>query len=180
VAPFRLFEFALGMVAGYLMVQRPALLLEYTRAPLDIGGMIVIGLLLFVGGCMIDPARGGGIVTFAPVLLAVGMGLVVLPLVVKLPGRLEVSSPGRVIAWVGVISYTVLIVNEPLRSITHTMRVEDAAMGWDVLWIGVLYMPITLLAARPLAVFLGLVERDRGDAVPTPLAATGEATSLQA
>jgi hypothetical protein len=60
------------------------------------------------------------------------------------------------------------------------MRVEDAAMGWDVLWIGVLYMPITLLAARPLAVFLGLVERDRGDAVPAPVAATGEATSLQA
>ncbi len=158
LAPFRVFEFGLGMVCGYLMVKRPELLLEYTRAPLDILLIVVLGLLFFVGGNMID-IDSGDLVTFQSPMIALGMSLVFLPLVCKLPGRLEVSAAGRMFAWVGVISYTVLIVNEPLRSITHTLRAEGAPDGWQVLWIGVLYMPLTLIVARPLAVFLGLVER---------------------
>jgi peptidoglycan/LPS O-acetylase OafA/YrhL len=178
--PFRLFEFGLGMTAGYLMVHRPELMLEYTQAPLDIAGIVLIGLLLFVGGCMIDPVGGGGIVTFIHPLVTLGMSLIFLPLVMKVPGRLETSSPGRVVAWVGVISYTVLIINEPLRSVTHTMRNEDAAMAWQVLWIGVLYMPITLIAARPLAVLLGLVEREAPAGERTPASASTEPRSLHA
>jgi hypothetical protein len=99
------------------------------------------------------------------------MSLFFLPLVVKAPGRVEAWAPGRLLAWVGVISYTVLIVNEPLRSVTHTLRTEHAALGWRVLWVGVLYMPITLLAARPLAVLLGLVERQPDTKAPAPAVA---------
>lgn len=157
LAPFRIFEFGLGMVGGYLMVMRPKLLIEYTRAPLDIASIVILGLLLFVAGSMIEPDSGGPI-TFQEPMHALGMCLIFLPLVMKIPGRLEVSAPGRMFAWVGVISYTVLIVNEPLRQITHVLRAEEAADAWQVLWIGVLYVPLTLLVARPLAVFLGLVE----------------------
>jgi hypothetical protein len=84
-------------------------------------------------------------------------------------------------AWVGVISYTVLIVNEPLRSITHTMRVEAASDFWMFIWIVVLYMPITLIAARPLAVFLGLVERESPpDSSPEVAQVAGDTRSLHA
>ena len=158
LAPFRLFEFALGMTAGYLMTERPRLMLEYARAPADVASIVVLGLLLFAGASMIE-SDSGGPVTFQEPVLAVGMLLIFLPLIVKAPGRLELSAAGRMLAWIGVISYTVLIVNEPLRSITHTMRAEHAGDAWQVLWIGVLYMPLTLLAARPLAVLLGLVQR---------------------
>jgi hypothetical protein len=41
-----------------------------------------------------------------------------------------------------------------------------------VLWVGVLYLPLTLLLARPLAVVLGLVERE---ARPAPASAGGGA-----
>jgi peptidoglycan/LPS O-acetylase OafA/YrhL len=173
LAPFRIFEFGLGMTAGYLMTTRPQLLLEYTRAPLDVLSIVVLGLLLFVGGSMIEADRGD-LITFQTPMQALGMALIVLPLIVKIPGRLELSAPGRIFAWVGAISYTVLIVNEPLRSVTHTMRAEGAADAWLVLWIGVIYMPVTLLVARPLAVFLGLVQRGppAGAAVPAVAAAS--------
>jgi peptidoglycan/LPS O-acetylase OafA/YrhL len=179
-APFRIFEFALGMGLGYLMVRRPELMLEYTRAPLDIAGIVFIGLLLFIGGNLIDPL-GGEIAVLIDPMVTLGVALIVLPLIMKIPGSLEVSAPGRVLAWVGVISYTVLIINEPLRFVTHTLRNEDAAWAWQALWIGVLYMPITLIAARPLAVLLGLVERGdaRRESAATGASAT-EAPSLQA
>ncbi|MBI5284484.1 MAG: acyltransferase [Chloroflexi bacterium] len=179
LAPFRIFEFALGMAGGYLMVRRPALLLEYTRAPLDILSIVVIGLLFFIGGNMIG-IDSGDMVTFQSPMIALGMSLIFLPLVCKLPGRLEVSAPGRVVAWVGVISYTVLIVNEPLRSVTHTLTVEGASDAWRALWVGVIYMPLTLIAARPLAVFLGLVEREPRRTPASDAAAAAEGASLQA
>jgi len=163
LAPFRIFEFALGMAGGYLMIKRPELLLEYTRAPLDILSIVVLGLLLFVGGNMID-LDSGDLVTFQSPMIALGLSLIFLPLVCKLPGRLEVSAPGRMFAWVGVVSYTVLIVNEPLRSVTHTMYIDHASDAWRALWVGAIYMPVTLIAARPLAVLLGLVQREPGGA----------------
>jgi peptidoglycan/LPS O-acetylase OafA/YrhL len=159
LAPFRIFEFGIGMVTGYLMATRPKLLLEYTRAPIDIASMVLLGLLLFIGASMID-VDSGDLITFQEPMLALGLTLIFLPLIVKVPGRLEVSTIGRAFAWVGLISYTVLIINEPLRSVTHTLRAEHAAVGWRVLWIGVVYMPLTLLLARPLAVFLRLVDRE--------------------
>ena len=169
LAPFRVFEFALGMAGGYLMVHRPALLRDHARAPLDVAGFVALGLLLFFGANLIDE-NGGNPVSLQAPMIALGMSLVFLPFVCKAPGHLEAGAPGRLMAWVGVMSYTVLIVNEPLRSVTHTMRLEDAWIGWKAVWIGVLYMPITLIVARPLAVFLGLVERaPRAKAAVPPL-----------
>jgi peptidoglycan/LPS O-acetylase OafA/YrhL len=158
LAPFRIAEFALGMVGGYLMVTRPQLLIEYTRAPLDIAAIVVLGLLSFIGGGMIE-WDSGRLSTLQQPMQALGMALVFLPLVMKIPGRLEVSAMGRAFAWVGVISYTVLIINEPFRSVTHIMHLENSPDGWQVLWIGVLYMPLTMILAYPLAVVLGLTPK---------------------
>ncbi len=155
--PFRIFEFALGMTAGYLMVERPAFITEYLRVPLDIAGIVFIGGLLFIGGVMLDAVGVQG--AFQVPMVVLGMTLIVLPLIAKTPGLVETTAPGRIMAWVGVISYTVLIVNEPLRSVTHHMTVENAGDRWMFLWVGVLYIPLTLLVARPLAVLLGLVDR---------------------
>ena len=179
LAPFRIFEFALGMAGGYLLVTRPNELRAFLRHPVDALGLMVCGLALFLAGNMIDGRETGHRVMLIGPVIALGMSLFFLPLVVKAPGRIEAWAPGRLLAWVGVISYTVLIVNEPLRSVTHTMSIENARLPWQVLWVGVLYIPITLLAARPLAVLLGLVERQpepKPPAVAVAVAADGVTT----
>ncbi len=176
LAPFRIFEFALGMAGGYLLATRPGELRAQLRNPIGAAGLMSCGFALFVAGNMIDSRETGHRVVLQAPLLALGMSLFFLPIVAKAPGRIEAWVPGRLLAWVGVISYTVLIVNEPLRSVTHTLRTEHASLAWRVLWVGVLYMPITLLAARPLAVLLGLVERQpepKPPAVAVAVAADG-------
>jgi peptidoglycan/LPS O-acetylase OafA/YrhL len=172
LAPFRIFEFALGMAGGYLLVRHPAALRAAGSPPFALL-LMSIGLALFLAGNTIDAADSSHRVILIGPLIALGMSLFFLPLVARAPGQIEVWAPGRLLAWVGVISYTVLIVNEPLRSVTHTLRLEDAPLAWRVLWVGVLYMPITLIAARPLAVLLGLVERRPGSppAIPAAIAA---------
>jgi hypothetical protein len=62
-------------------------------------------------------------------------------------------------------SYTVLIVNEPLRSITHTMRAEGAPTTWLTLWVVAGLFPLTVLLARPLARALGLIGREPATSV---------------
>ena len=56
------------------------------------------------------------------------------------------SVVGRALAWVGVTSYALLIVNEPLRSITHTMRAEGASDAWVWAWLVLLYVPLHVCA----------------------------------
>jgi peptidoglycan/LPS O-acetylase OafA/YrhL len=170
-APFRIFEFGLGMSLGWLLVRQPQALREYTESPFDAAGIVVIGLLMFVGACMIDPLGSGDLVAFQLPLVVLAMTVILLPLLTKEAGRLEVSAPARGLAWVGVISYTVLIINEPLRSVTHHMRAERADAVWLWLWCGGVLMPVTLLAARPLALLLRLVERRAPPVEAQPAAA---------
>jgi len=164
-SPFRLFEFGAGMTLGYLVVRRPQMVLGATRPPLALLS-VAAGGTLFVAACLIAPDAPAAIVQ-GPAIIA-GLTLLSIPLIAKTPGWLEASAPGRAAAWVGVISYTMLIVSEPLRSVTHTMSAERVSDGWITLWAVAGFAPLTLLLARPLAVVLGLVERD----VP-PLAVGG-------
>ena len=157
-SPFRLFEFGAGMTLGYLIVRRPQTLLRVERAPLTLASLAA-GAAIFVAACLIAP-DGGALATLQSPAIVAGLALVFAPLIIKAPGLLEVSAPGRALAWTGVISYTVLIVSEPLRSVTHTMSAERAADAWIVLWASVAFFPLTLLLARPLARLLGLVERE--------------------
>jgi peptidoglycan/LPS O-acetylase OafA/YrhL len=75
--------------------------------------------------------------------------------------RLDLRRPlVSALAWVGPVSYTVLIVSEPLRSVTHTMSAERAPDVAILAWVAFGMIPLTLLAARPLAGILGLIERE--------------------
>ena len=156
-APFRLFEFGTGMTIGYLLVRWPQTSAVVARPPIALAAASV-GCVVFVAACLIAPVAQLAVVQ-GPAIV-VGLALMFAPVLAKPPGWLEVSMPGRALAWVGVISYTVLIVSEPLRSVTHTMSAEGAADGWIVLWAVAGFVPLTLLLARPLALVLGLVERE--------------------
>ena len=156
-APFRLFEFGAGMTIAYLLVLRPQTLRVVARAPIAFV-LAALGGAVFVAACLIGPDAPLAVVQ-GPAIV-VGLALMFAPSIARPPGWLEVSMPGRALAWVGVISYTVLIVSEPLRSVTHTMSAEGAPDSWIVLWAIAGFVPLTVLLARPLALALGLVERE--------------------
>ena len=156
-APFRLFEFGTGMTIAYLLVRWPQTPAVVARPPIALAAASV-GCVVFVAACLIAPVAQLAVVQ-GPAIV-VGLALIFAPVLAKPPGWLEGSAPGHALAWVGVISYTVLIVSEPLRSVTHTMSAEGAADGWIVLWAVAGFVPLTLLLARPLALVLGLVERE--------------------
>lgn len=174
-APFRLFEFGAGMTLGYLVVRRPQTLLSATRWPLATAS-VAAGATLFAAACLIAPDATAAMVQ-GPAIVA-GLVLIAMPLIAKTPGRLEASAPGRAAAWVGVISYTMLIISEPLRSVTHTMSAERAADGWITLWAVAGFVPLTLLLARPLALVLGLVERSSPPLSMSELVGTTEPAAI--
>jgi peptidoglycan/LPS O-acetylase OafA/YrhL len=157
-SPFRLFEFGAGMTLGYLIVRRPQTLLAIGSPPLA-AVSAAAGGAIFVAACLIA-SDAGALAALQPPAIVLGLALIFAPLIVKRPGAIEASMPGRALAWIGAISYTVLIVSEPMRSVTHTMSAERAGDGWIALWAAALYIPLTLVVARPLAVVLGLVERE--------------------
>jgi hypothetical protein len=117
---------------------------------------VVGGALVVIGSTMrLDtPALSG---TIVQPMLALGLSSMFLPLAFKRPGRLEHGLPGRAAAWVGVISYAVLIANEPLRAVTLRLRFQRSS--FDLIWVWLLYLPLTFAIAWPVARFLGLVER---------------------
>jgi len=155
-SPFRLFEFGLGMTAGYLLVSRPALVRRGARGVVALPIAAAGGALVVIGSTMrIDtPALSG---TIAQPMVALGLALLFLPLAFKRPGRLERVGPGRAVAWVGVISYAVLIANEPLRAVTLRLRFQQSSV--EGVWVWLLYLPLTFAIAWPVARLLGLVER---------------------
>ncbi len=157
-APFRIVEFGVGMALASVFVGHRVIAGVWTR-PLGATASIAAGAAIFVVGCMIGLDDGYVSAVQWPLVIA-GLSLMAMPLLAKQPGAFEAAPPMRAFAWVGVVSYTVLIINEPLRSITHTMRAEGAATAWLTLWVIVGLFPLTFLLARPLARVLGLVERE--------------------
>jgi hypothetical protein len=92
-------------------------------------------------------------------LSTLGLGLVVLPLLVKPPSRIDATAPMRAIATLGVMSYAVLIVNECMRLVASQIRIENPS---DTVWwtfLVAVYMPASVLLAWPLAHVLGLMPR---------------------
>jgi len=165
-APFRIVEFAAGMAIGLALAHGRSL--TAARAIT----MAALGASAFVAGCLVGP-DDGYVAAFGMPLVACGLALMVAPFLLERP--LVASMAARALAWVGVMSYTVLIVNEPLRSITHTMRAENASTAWLAFWVIALFLPLTFILARPLGAILGLLPRgERGDwqtrdVVPAPL-----------
>ncbi len=165
LAPFRLFEFALGMSLGYGIVHHRDRMRALTAAPATTAALIVTGLALIIGGGLMDD--GSVYSAFAASIVITGAAMIILPLLTKQPGRIEATAPARLLAWTGPFSYAVLIANEPLRLIASFLRVEAVPTGAWWLYL-VLYMPVTLILARPLAGLLGIRPRSLARPVQSP------------
>ena len=157
-APFRLCEFGAGMTVGYLLVQRQAMLAAVARLPLA-AAYLSAGGAIFVAACLIPP-DGRLLAPLQVPAVVIGFTLICAPLIGWRAGAVDASGGGRALAWVGAISYTVLIVSEPLRSVTHTLSAEHVADGWITLWALAGFLPLSIVLARPLAKLLGLVPRE--------------------
>jgi peptidoglycan/LPS O-acetylase OafA/YrhL len=159
VSIFRVFEFALGMSLGYVLVHHRDRLREAVSAPGTIVAVVAAGLLCVIGGNLIDDGSQYYGAVAAPIVIF-GVLMIVVPLIVKRPGRIEATAPLRGLAWVGPLSYAVLIANEPLRLIASFLRVEEIPTGLWWLYL-VTYVTLTLIIARPLASFLGIGRQRR-------------------
>jgi len=155
--PFRLFEFAIGMSIGYAMVTHPRVLRRAFASAPALLALGALGLGLHTWGSWLD-ARSGYWESFGYPLLTAGFAALVLALVVVRPGVLLSSPPARLMAFVGTVSYTVLIVNEVFRHVNGYLIVQGHQ--WSAGWwwyIVVLYVPLTVVFAYPLAAVLGLL-----------------------
>jgi peptidoglycan/LPS O-acetylase OafA/YrhL len=183
-APFRLFEFTAGMAIGWLLVAPEARrVLACMRNPLVMFAALALGLAahttgdLLIGRWTADAltAGGGGIYlqSLALPLVTLGLALLVLPLLVKPPSRIDRSVPLRALTTVGVMSYALLIINDPMRLVASQLRVEavPGAVWWT--FLVAVYVPLSVGLAWPLAKVLGLLPRSAGRAEapradPTP------------
>ena len=151
--PFRWYEFSLGMVVGYVLTNRRELLRE-RFAPQVVGPLVAGGLSMEITGMLMDN-RGSPLAVVAAPLVITGMAAVYLPILVKLPGRLEATWPALVFAMCGPLSYPVLLASEPLRLVGSLLMVEEVPgfAWWSFL---LLYVPLSILLARPIARVLGI------------------------
>ncbi len=169
-APFRLFEFTSGMAIGWLLIAPDAHgWLARVRSPQAIAAALALGLLahtagdLWIGRWTADEltAGGGGIYlqSLALPLVTLGLALLALPLLVKPPSRVDASIPVRALTTVGVMSYALLIVNDPMRLVASQLRLEGvpSALWWT--FLVVVYVPVSVVLAWPLARALGLMPK---------------------
>lgn len=170
-APFRLVEFTTGMAIGYAFVHKRATVAEYVKSPLDIAGIVVIGLLLQIAGSFATPGIDAlqhadelpvqlRMAVAEPIILS-ALPLFALPLLFKSPGRFELSAVARVLVFVGVISFPALIVNDSLRYVASFLRSQDipGALWW--FFLVVVYIPVGVAIAYPLASLWGLLPNQR-------------------
>lgn len=171
-APFRLFEFTAGMGIGWLLVAPEARrALAFARHPAVILAALSLGLGAHTAGdLLIGRWSGEQLIRSAPTLYwqalalpltTLGLALLVLPILVRRPSRIDVSVPVRALATVGVMSYALLIVNDPMRLVASQLRLEDVS---DAVWWSFLiaiYVPVSVIVAWPLAHVLGLMPKRR-------------------
>jgi len=177
-APFRLFEFTAGMALGWLLVAPEGeRALRILRHPAAVVLALAAGLALHTtGDLMIGEWSLKHWQALALPLSTLGLALLVLPLLVKRPGAVEYTAPFRGIAAIGVMSYALLIVNDPMRLVASQIRLEGAP---DEVWwtfLVAVYVPLSILLAWPLARLLGLMPKatPASPARPAPSAAEPE------
>ena len=155
-APFRVSEFFMGMSLGYLLARHRAQVAAWVQSPLDIAGIVMIALLLQMAGAMLKTETDLLIVLGDPAI-QIAMLLLIVPVLFKAPGRLEVSAFAAVMAFVGTVAYATLIVNDQMRYIASFLRQEDLPRAAWWFFLIVIYIPAGTLLAYPLAKVLGLL-----------------------
>jgi peptidoglycan/LPS O-acetylase OafA/YrhL len=178
--PFRLLEFGAGMAIGYVMVYRPEVMRAVASSPFVLLAIVAAGVGLHTVGSMIDDTFGYWNAIAYPLVTA-GFAAVAFAVVSMRPGAVLSSMPLRLIAFIGTISYTVLIVNESFLYLNDyfVLHGDQWSVGWWY-FIVVLYVPLTVILAYPLAVVLGLVPKPSRAAsgpsgAPVPLPAQSQA-----
>ncbi len=156
---FRGSEFFVGMTLGYLMAHRRREMSEWVASPLDVIGLIVVGVLLQWASVSIQPESQRVTAIFTP-MGQLALALFAFPLLFKPRGRFEVSAPARALVALGVISFTALIVNDGMRLVASFLRTQSLpdAVWWSFLWL--VYIPgATALIAYPMARLFGLLPK---------------------
>ena len=170
-APFRLFEFTAGMAVGEVLAgPLRERWLPRLRHPAVALAALGLGFAAHTAGdLMIGQWDLRYWQSLALPLVTLGLALLVLPLLVKQPGRVEYSLPLRAFATVGVMSYALLLVNDPMRLVASQLRVEDVppAVWWTFL-VGV-YVPLSVLLAWPVSIALGLMPKRHATATVAPM-----------
>ena len=164
LSAFRGSEFFLGMSIGYLLACRRDDVSRWVRSPVDVVGLVAIGALCITGGVVLAPWNKTYLV-FGDVVVQVGLALFMLPLLFKRPGRTEANMVSRALIFLGVVSFTALIVNDMMRYFASFIRFEGYAEGpawW--FFLVVVYVPVGTLLAYPLAGVFGLLPRQRAKA----------------
>lgn len=158
--PFRLVEFTLGMALGYALFEPQGAARRALEGAPRTALCVAGGVALYTLGLVLVGELGYLRVFYHP-FIAVGLTLISLPFVLKAPGLLESSPPGRLLAWIGPMSLAVLIMNEPFRYVDHYLWLKDLTWtpGWWVFIVAV-YVPGTILLAVPLSRALGLTPPD--------------------
>jgi len=162
-APFRLFEFTAGMGIGWLLAapeHERARWLTFARHPLAVVAALLLGFAAHTAGdLLIGEWTARYWQAMALPLVTLGLALLALPLLVKRPSRVDASAPVRAIAWVGVISYGVLIVNDAMRLVASQLRIEQAGDGAWWAFLVAVYVPASIALAWPLSWALGLLPK---------------------
>ena len=169
-APFRLFEFTVGMAIGWLLAAPGgARALAFARNPFVIIAVLALGLTAHTtGDLLIGRWTARYWQSLALPLSTLGLALLVLPLVTKRPGRVELLAPLRALALAGVMSYAILIVNDPMRLVASQLRLEQVSdRVWWTFVVGV-YVPLSVLIAWPLAHLFGLFPKRRAPSRAEP------------
>jgi peptidoglycan/LPS O-acetylase OafA/YrhL len=168
-APFRLFEFTFGMAIGWLLASPDrARAVAMLRHPLGTVLLLVAGFAAHTAGdLLIGQWTARYWQAMALPLVTLGLGLIVLPLLVKRPSRFEAAAPVRAFAAFGVMSYALLIVNDPMRLVASQLRLEDVSQLYWWTFLVAIYVPASVALAWPLAHLLGLMPKRR----PAPPAA---------
>lgn len=163
-APFRIFEFALGMSIGWLLIAWPSRVLRWLGSWPRLVGLLVVAVAVHTIGSNITDDHGYWRAWSQP-LIVLGLGAVIVVACVvaaRNPG-IFANAPTRLLAWIGTISYGVLIVNESFR-LVHLYLITKG-WQWNAGWwffVVVLYVPLTVLLAYPLSVALRLVPPPAG------------------
>jgi peptidoglycan/LPS O-acetylase OafA/YrhL len=155
-SPFRVFEFALGMALGYVLVRHKEEACRMLGSGWRTALFVIAGIAIYSLGTRLDAPSGYSRVLAFP-LIATAVVVLALPILVKRPGQLEAHFPGRLLIWIGPMSIAVVMMNEPFRHVDNYLWFKHLTWttGWWI-YVVAIYFPGTLITGALVARILKL------------------------